>query len=119
MKDEEIIIINDEPFYKILNGTSYDYAPIPKEFKPYFERIQQKNTQLKGVIETYEILIKANNINNWNELKKWLENQMKELNPRELEIGQFNIQNDDYTMGQYNVYRNILKRMQELEGESE
>lgn len=44
---KEIIIINDEPFYRIQNGTSYDYAPIPKQFKPYFERLQQKNQQLK------------------------------------------------------------------------
>ena len=44
---EEIIIINDEPFYRIQNGTSYDYAPIPKAFKPYFERLQQENQQLK------------------------------------------------------------------------
>ena len=35
--------------------------------------LQHEITKLKGVIETYEILIKANNINNWNEFKKWLE----------------------------------------------
>ena len=58
MNIEEIIIINNEPFYRIPNGTSYDYAPIPKEFKPYFERLQQENKLLE---------------HNWNELKKWLE----------------------------------------------
>ena len=51
MNEEEIIIINDKPFYRILNGTSYDYAPIPKEFKPYFERLQQENKQQKEVID--------------------------------------------------------------------
>ena len=55
---EEKIIINGEPFYIILNGTSYDYAPIPKEFKPYFERILQENQQLK---EKYNIRSKAYN----------------------------------------------------------
>ena len=48
---EEIIIINDEPFYRIQNGTSYDYAPIPKAFKPYFEKLQQENQQLKEQLE--------------------------------------------------------------------
>ena len=38
----------------------------------------EENEKLKGVIETYEILIKANNINNWNELKKWLEEETKQ-----------------------------------------
>ena len=47
MNKEEVIIINDELFYRILNGTSYDYAPIPKEFKPYFERLEQENQHLK------------------------------------------------------------------------
>ena len=55
MNEEEIIIINDKPFYRILNGTSYNYASIPKEFKPYFERLQQENQQLKD---------------NWNKLKQ-------------------------------------------------
>ena len=40
---EEIIIINGEPFYRIPNGTSCDYAPIPKQFKPYFEKLEEEN----------------------------------------------------------------------------
>lgn len=55
---EEIIIINDEPFYRIPNGTSYDYAPIPKEFKTYFERLKQENTQLKSVLKEIREYIK-------------------------------------------------------------
>lgn len=50
--NKEIIIINDEPFYRIQNGTGYDYAPIPKQFKPYFEKLQQENKQLKSLINT-------------------------------------------------------------------
>lgn len=77
----------------------------PLELLTENEHLQQENKQLK---------------NNWNELEKSLKEQTKELNPRELEISQFNIQNDDYTMGQYNVYQNILKKIQELEkGKSE
>lgn len=51
MNKEETIIINDELFYRIPNGTSYDYAPIPKEFKPYFERLQQQNKELHNKID--------------------------------------------------------------------
>lgn len=36
----------------------------------------EENQKLKGIIETYEILIKSNNINNWNELKKYIENEL-------------------------------------------
>ena len=54
MNKEETIIINDELFYRIPNGTSYDYAPIPKEFKPYFERLQQENKELHNKINKLE-----------------------------------------------------------------
>ena len=50
---------------------------VPKTKDMIIKELQQENKKLKGVIETYEILIKANNINNWNELKKWLEEQYK------------------------------------------
>lgn len=84
--NEEIVIINNEPFYRILNGTSYDYAPIPKQFKPYFERLQQENKLLK---------------HNWNELKKWLEDE----------------NNQKYSQYIYNYSINdwVLNKMQELE----
>ena len=62
MNEEEIILINNEPFYRIPNGTSYDYAPIPKQFKHYFERLQQENQQLKEQKQ---------------ELKTWLEDQQR------------------------------------------
>lgn len=52
---EEVILINDIPHYKIPNGTSYRYAPIPKEFKPYFEGLQQENQQLKSDLLKEEI----------------------------------------------------------------
>lgn len=107
--DEEIIIINDEKFYRISNGTSYDYAPIPKAFKPYFKRLEQEITKLKGVIETYEILIKANNINNWNELKKWLETIIEDL--EKSQTLRFN-HSIDFKL---KAFKNSLYKMQELE----
>ena len=51
---EEIILVNDIPYYKIPNGTSYVYEPIPNEFKPYFERLQQENQQLKDKYDQRE-----------------------------------------------------------------
>lgn len=48
-ENDEITIINDETFYKIPNGTNYNYTSIPKEFKPYFERLQQERDLYKEV----------------------------------------------------------------------
>ena len=55
---EEIIIINGEPFYRIPNVTSFDYAPIPKEFKPYFEKLQEENKYLQSKLKAKEEVIK-------------------------------------------------------------
>lgn len=49
-ENDEITIINDEYYYKIPNGTSYVYETIPKEFKPYFDKLQQENKRLKEII---------------------------------------------------------------------
>lgn len=68
----------------------------------YFE-----NKKLKGVIETYEILIKANNINNWNELKKWLKDNIEHVEWTSL--------SEDYLTG----LEDTLKKMQELEGNND
>ena len=55
---EEIIIINGEPFYRIPNGTSCDYAPIPKQFKPYFEKLEEENKSLQSQLKEKEEVIK-------------------------------------------------------------
>ena len=82
---EEVIFINNIPYYRIQNGTSYEYRCIPKEFKIYFDRLQQENNQLKEQycertdcggrlgnskkVERLENTIK--------ELRSWLEEQEK------------------------------------------
>ena len=55
---QEVILINNIPYYLIRNGTTYDYAPIPKEFKIYFDRLQQENNHLK---ERVAYLERSNN----------------------------------------------------------
>ena len=71
----------------------------------YFE-----NKKLKGVIETYEILIKANNINNWNELKKWLEEFQEDIC---YDTGGEYFCKDENMEVKVQV---VLDKMQELEG---
>lgn len=53
---QEVILINNIPYYLIRNGTTYDYAPIPKEFKIYFDRLQQENKELHNKIDKYKNL---------------------------------------------------------------
>ena len=85
--NKEIIIINDEPFYRIQNGTSYDYAPIPEQFKPYFKRLQQENSQLKDKLSKIETLIINHNCDTGDIYYKYNNRFLKsELKQRILEI---------------------------------
>lgn len=96
--NEEIIIINDEPFYRIPNGTSYDYAPIPKEFKPYFERLQQEKQQLKD---------------NWKKLKTMIQTSIIATEETAKKPDSEFITTIKGTFGR------VLNMMQELEGNNE
>lgn len=82
---EEIIIINGEPFYRIPNGTSCDYAPIPKEFKPYFEKLEEENKSLQSQLKAKEDLLK--------EIIEWLKYKAEQLDtfdiPKRKETGAF------------------------------
>ena len=83
MSISEIIIINDEYYYKILNGTSYVYKTIPKEFKPYFDKLQQQNKKYKEVIENINLIIKeiayGGNEDYYMEKFKKINEQLKEV----------------------------------------
>ena len=73
---QEVILINNIPYYLIRNGTTYDYAPIPKEFKIYFDRLQQENKELHNKIDkaikyinsidlvTYDYALDTEEVNN-------------------------------------------------------
>ena len=111
--NEEIIIINDEPFYRIQNGTSYDYAPIPEQFKPYFERLQQENKILK---ENAENNGKAVDKVNW-------ENQLlkKENQELKLELSGYRqaILEDKDMLGLKEENQELKKQLEELKEEKQ
>lgn len=66
----EIVLINGEPFYKVANGTTYCYASIPKNFKPYFEKLQEENRKQLEIAETLKKAL--------DEIEKYMEGRMCE-----------------------------------------
>lgn len=62
-------------------------------------------------LEKFNILIgKLHELNNnWNELKKWLEECLKEQNKNRL------YDNNSYQAGVIDTYENVIDKMQELE----
>lgn len=56
---DEILIINDEIYFGILNGTNYKYKPIPKEFKPHFAKLLRNNQKLRINLKEQEEELKV------------------------------------------------------------
>lgn len=133
MNEEELykLAISDVPKYSLLNeilairdkrflNENADYCInvngyISLDVLNKYVKVIQENIQLKGVIETYEILIKANNINNWNELKEYINNRFYAI--------EFDYNNKIIDKFELVVRQNELLKLKEviknLEGKSE
>lgn len=84
------------------------------DYKYLIESYKKENKHLKelqrNMDKQYEKLE-----HNWNELKEWLEKELVEMNPQKLNIGEFNLQNNDMNMGRYLTIQRIKELMQEIE----
>ena len=105
--------VNGEPVHNDIDNEEaiilFNSLVGEKEGCRTLKTLLKENEKLKGVIETYKILIKANNITNWNELKRWLEERLKNNNAVRL------CDNNSYQAGVIDTYENTKDKMQELE----
>ena len=72
-----------------------------------YEEMPEKIEELAGDVERLE--------NNWNQLKEWLKEELLKMNPEKLNIGEFNLQNNDMNMERYLTIQRVSELMQELE----
>lgn len=99
--------ISEEAFEELVNGLEFIerftlYGR--KSLKYHIKRLQEENQQLKGSLQTYEILLKANVEEN-QQLREELQQKEDIINKiREL-IDELYLTNDDKC---YDIYKNIL-----------
>lgn len=87
---KEVMFIDNEIYYKVLNGTKYGYKSLPDEIKPYFESLYKEVKQLKD---------------NWNKLKEHLKENISEERSNE----------HLWLMGCYDEDKLILEKIEEIE----
>lgn len=74
--------VNGEPVHNDIDNEEaiilFNSLVGEKEGCRTLKTLLEENEKLKGVIETYEILIKSTNVLNWNKLKKFVEERLKD-----------------------------------------
>ena len=108
-----------------------DHYLIPKDvFDELFdemvnwkEEVKELNKQLEKKYKkigtlTNEVLYEENTklINQQKEFINYLENEIKRINPKELDIGKLNLRLDDIKFTQYLIYKEILQKYKEIIG---
>ena len=89
-----------------------------KELKKQLEENKDKinwyeNFEINKTID--KLRIKHNN--QQKEFIKYLEDEIKQINPKELDIGELNLRLDDIKFTQYLIYKEILQKYKEIIGD--
>ena len=111
-----------------------DHYWIPKDvFYELFDEMEnwkEETKELKKQLTTYQILhrdCKVDNLKNISKIEemenqqkefiKYLENEIKRINPKELDIGELNLRLNDIKFTQYLIYKEILQKYKEMIGD--
>ena len=113
-----------------------DHYLIPKdEFDELFDEMEnwkEEAKELKKQLTTYQILhrdCKVDNLKNISKIEEmenqqkefiyYLEDEIKRINPKELDIGELNLRLNDIKFTQYLIYKEILQKYKEIIGGKE
>ena len=113
-----------------------DHYLIPKDvFDELFDEMEnwrEEAKELKKQLTTYQILhrdCKVDNLKNISKIEEmknqqkefinYLEDEIKRINPKELDIGELNLRLNDIKFTQYLIYKEILQKYKEIIGGKE
>ena len=110
--------------------TETDYVELNKNNElliSYNQALLKENQALKKQLEkkyekvgalTGELLYEENTklINQQKGFINYLEDEIKQINPKELDIGELNLRLDDIKFTQYLIYKEILKKYKSIIG---
>ena len=124
--------MNKEDYFKYYIQGS-DHYLIPKDvFDELFDEMEnwkEEAKELKKQLTTYQILhrdCKVDNLKNISKIEEmknqqkefinYLEDEIKRINPKELDIGELNLRLNDIKFTQYLIYKEILSKYNEIIG---
>ena len=125
---------NQELNQKYLNAVA-DYETImfeKEQLNSLVNSCQEEIRRLKKQLTTYQILhrdCKIDNLKNISKIEEmenqqkefinYLEDEIKRINPKELDIGELNLRLNDIKFTQYLIYKEILQKYKEIIGVSD
>ncbi len=89
-----------------------------KELKKQLEELDKKLFFTKNELDMRQKSI-DNKLNQQKEFINYLEDEIKRINPKELDIGELNLRLNDIKFTQYLIYKEILQKYRSIIGVSE
>ena len=89
-----------------------------KELKKQLEELDKKLFFTKNELDMRQKSI-DNKLNQQKEFINYLEDEIKRINPKELDIGELNLRLNDIKFTQYLIYKEILQKYKEIIGGKE
>lgn len=99
----------------------HDYKKECEELKKQLENCYCNRTDCSGRIKdskVYDSLVQKVETQQ-KEFIEWLEDEIKRINPKELDIGELNLRLDDIKFTQYLIYKEILQKYKSIIGEND
>ena len=98
LDEYDLIVDERNQLKKQLKEKNIEYFRLSKENNEYAIKLHEYKTQQKEFI-------------------KYLEDEIKRINPKELDIGELNLRLDDIKFTQYLIYKEILQKYKETIGD--
>ena len=89
-----------------------------KELKKQLEELDKKLFFTKNELDMRQKSI-DNKLNQQKEIINYVEDEIKRINPKELDIGELNLRLNDIKFTQYLIYKEILQKYKEIIGGKE
>lgn len=120
--EEAIIIFNsligEKEDCQTVKSLLKENEELKKQVEEYQKDIKDLDNQNKRAFENMQLnqLKVCNMIKQQKEFIKYLEDLIKRINPKDLDIGELNLRLDDIKFTQYLIYKEILQKYKETIG---
>lgn len=99
--------------------TMFEKEQLKKQLEEYKKDIEDLDNQNQRAFENMQLnqLKVCNMIKQQKEFIKYLEDEIKRINPKDLDISELNLRLDDIKFTQYLIYKEILQKYKETIGD--
>ena len=122
-KENKILRENAENNDKVVDNVNWKNMLLKKENQELKKQLEENKDKINWY-ENFEInktidKLRIKHNNQQKEFINYLEDEIKRINPKELDIGELNLRLNDIKFTQYLIYKEILQKYKEIIGGKE